>query len=343
MLITKITRNLANAAMKKPCFLFAEILLTYNCSQRCLQCNIPLREVEKRHIDVGDFRVIVNRLSAYGTQGLVLSGGEPTMHPRFETIMEDAARQGFMYKLLLSNLYFSQRRMRELTELLLRHKFNLTCSFDGLGETADIIRGGKNVSDIVMANMEYLDAENRRAGRPIKTLANIVISKLNLPQIPQMITRLEKLGWNISVDLYRNSSINHNQVDDMMISDWADLEEVMARVKESPNVVTPGWLLDGYKHYFNGGFEKQCPYISNLSLGSKFFVYPDGDVRVCMGEPIGNLLQQMPGEIFTSDIWQQRQQDFQECPGCWNTCYTPAAKISSYFKPSEIGKVFKMV
>ncbi|MFC1887557.1 radical SAM protein [Candidatus Cloacimonadota bacterium] len=339
----KVRKNLRNIIRKRPSFLLAEILLTYNCTQHCLQCNIPERAGDDNVISVNNCLDLLDRLARYGTQGIVLSGGEVTSHKDYGKIIEYAASKKFIYRHVLSNLYFSEPKMADFISLILENRFNLTTSFDGMNEIADKIRGGKNVASIVKNNMEFLDEENTRLGRPIRTTANIVLSQLNLYQVPEMISYLNELGWLINVDIYRNSSINHNQVDEMVITDFELLAEILRYLKNVKDLITPQWLLDGYVNYLKNDFEKACPYLHNPGLGSKFFIQPNGDVIVCIGDPIGNLFKQTPDEIFDSEAWQKKIREFELCPGCWNTCYTPVARMSKYFDWKESRKILKLV
>lgn len=341
--LKKLTQNITHMVQRRPAFLMAEILLTYHCTQRCLQCNIPQRASAENIISLKNFSLILERLANYGTHGIVLSGGEPLLHPQIETLIEYTAEKGFLYRHILSNLYISDLKIKRLTPLLLNHKINLTCSFDGLDGIADVIRGSKHTAETVMANMEYLDGQNKKMGRPIKTSANIVISALNLEQIPAMLDYLEQLGWMTNVDIYRNSSVNHNQVDAMVIENNGLFQKTIELVKASPVVVTPPWILDGYRSFLQDDFAKNCPYLSSPALGSKFFVHPNGDVKVCIGEAAGNLLEQTPEQIFSSETWQNKIKEFKNCRGCWNTCYTPAAKISNYLTWQDVKNILHMV
>lgn len=341
--LKKLAQNITHMVKRRPAFLIAEILLTYHCTQRCLQCNIPQRASAGNVITTKNFQLILQRLAAYGTHGIVLSGGEPLLHPQIETLIEHTAGKGFLYRHMLSNLYIDKAKIKRITPLLLNHKINLTCSFDGLDGTADLIRGSKHTAQTVMANMEYLDAQNKKMGRPIKTSANIVISALNLEQIPATLDYLEQLGWMTNVDIYRNSSANHNQVDAMVVENNGLFQCIIDRVKASPVVVTSLWILDGYRNYLEGDFAKNCPYLSSPALGSKFYIHPNGEVRVCIGEAAGNLLKQVPEQIFASETWQNKKKEFEECRGCWNTCYTPAAKISNYLTWRDVKNILHIV
>ncbi|MEJ2545361.1 MAG: radical SAM protein [Calditrichaceae bacterium] len=324
--------------------LFTEIILTLKCSQRCLQCNIPERgALPESTMKSEDFHRIIDKLHNYGTHGIVLSGGEPLMHPNFFDLLDYTLSKNFTYLHILSNLYIPKMKALKLADLIADNGIGITTSFDGLGSVADKIRGGKNVEKITLQNMKLINEAGKKYGKSIKGSANIVISQLNVHQVIQIIDLLSELGWMVNIDLYRNSSINHNQVDEMLIADYTELQKTLDYAINSASVVTPSWLLKGYIPYLNNNFEKQCPYLSTPSLGSKFFIQPNGDVKVCIGRLAGNIIENEPGEIFRSEKWEKKKEEFKECPGCWNTCYTPAARISNYLNIKEISNILKVL
>ena len=342
--LSQIKKNIPKILTHTPSMFFTEIILTLKCSQCCLQCNIPDHgHLPESTMKSEDFRLIINKLHTYGTHGIVLSGGEPLMHPDFFDLLNLTLSKKFTYLHILSNLFISKLKALKLADLIAENGIGITTSFDGLGLVADKIRGGKNVEKITLQNMKFINEAGIKHGKSIKGSANIVISQLNLNQVPQMIDLLSNLGWMVNIDLYRNSSVNHNQVDEMVVTDLYKLHEVLNYAIESKAVVTPSWLLKGYIPYLKNEFMKQCPYISTPSLGSKFFIQPNGDVKVCIGEPAGNILKDNPRDIFKSEQWKTKKEEFKDCIGCWNTCYTPASRISNYLNVKEISNIIKVL
>jgi len=289
---------------------------------------------------LSDFKTIVDRLDEYGTHGLVLSGGEALLHPQLEECLNYAMSKHFSYVHILSNLYYSQSKLESFMEMIFKHRIAISCSFDGFDEVADDIRGAEDVSKVVMGNMEYLDKENRKRGKPIKTGVNVVISQLNMHQIPAILSYLESLRWPTNVDVYYSSQ--RPEGDELKIVDFEGLRSVLERAKSSPAVITPKWILDGFIDSFHGKGPKYCPYLLSPSVGSRFFVQPNGDVKVCSGEPIGNLIAQTPQQIVDSAAWREKLKVFEACAGCWNSCYTLFSKMSRY-GVDEVSRSLRLV
>jgi len=274
-----------------------------------------------------NFRKLIDKLSNYGTQVITLSGGDPLLHPQLEEFADYAYRKNFARIHLLTTLYGSDKQIEKTIAIILKYDLSMSVSFDGFGEIADQLRGAKNVAEIVKKNMWWFEQENKKRNKPLPTGVNIVISKLNLHQVPDILDFLEEIKWSVDVDIYRWRSSNQIENDILKLEDTPEFRKVLDRVRKSPIVTTPKWLIDGFPDYINQKSPKYCPYLDTPVLGSKFFIEADGVVGVCIGEPVGNLLEQTPQELFNSKEWRQKIEEFKKCQGCWNTCYSPLARL----------------
>ncbi len=342
-LARRAIQNVKHMIARQPAILFTNILLTKFCTQRCLQCSIPLQATKSDVISVENFKRLVDRLDAYGTQVITLSGGEPMLHPQLEECVEYAVSKRFARVHLLTTLFGPEKLVEKTIGLVLKTGISLSVSFDGFGEVADRLRGVKDVERKVSRNIEIFRRENTKLRKPVQTGANIVINRLNLHQVPALLDYLEDLGWSTDVDIYRWASTNQRESEILKITDTPEFRKVLSRVKASPVVFTPDWLIDGFPDYLNGKTPKLCPYLDAPSTGSKFFIDPDGMVKVCIGDPVGNILEQTPEEIFSSSAWKAKLEEFRRCPSCWNTCYTTSAKLFQMQNFKDIIKALKVV
>lgn len=327
-LLRNLPRNVKRLLLREPGWIIPNLLVTYHCTQRCLQCSIPLKACQEMVITPKQVELICDKLLAHGTQGISISGGDPLAHPHLLDILKQVSDRRFAFTHLLTNLYGNSKLIDELIPVLISHRIHLTTSFDGFDDIADKIRGGTDVSRRVQDAMEKITIENAKARRPVQTRATVVISQLNLHQINEIISYLERINWEISVDIYRYSSIQHLDSDEMHIRDLDQLNVVLDRCLQSKNVITPAFLIKGYVNYLKNDYPKRCPYLDAPTLGSKFFIQPNGDVLVCQGGSVGNLFKQTPREIIRSDVWARRLADFKTCEGCWNPCYTTFTGIA---------------
>ena len=321
-IISRLPQNVLHLLDRRPGFILPNLLLTEHCTQRCLQCNIPEKVTSDSQMNFDNLKNIVSKLSAYGTQGISISGGEPLAHPHLLPFLNYLSSQKFAFLHLLTNLYAREQLIDDLVDMVISKRIHVTTSFDGFGDVADKLRGAQQVSERVMSAIEKLHKKNMAARRKIHTRATVVISQMNLHQIPEILSYFERIGWEVSVDLYRFSSRNHNDNDELRISDLEQLQEVLQICKASPVVVTPHFIIDGFVDFLQGNYKKLCPYLSSPVISSKFYIHPNGNVYVCIGDKVGNMLEQTPAEILASDSWKDKLEEFKSCKGCWNTCYT---------------------
>lgn len=338
----RAVRNLANAARGIPAVILANLLLTRRCTQACLQCSIPESAGDSPHMPFGTFTGALDLFARHGTQFVSLSGGEPLLHPRLEDCIRYAARGGFIHVQLLSTLYAGEAAVERTVATLLETGTGVQVSFDGFGEVADRLRGATGVSDRVMRGMELLTRGNRRLRRPVRTSANIVISRLNLHQVPDILRYIEGLGWKCNVDIYRWASDNQRECAGMKLVDGPELRRVLDIVRSSRAVTTPRAIIDGFPAWLRGEQPKRCPYLTSRGFGTKLYVNPDASVSVCLGPPFGDLLEDGVAGLFASTAWRERLDTIRRCPGCWNTCYTPAGIVFSPRSLRDVRDIWRM-
>ena len=334
-IIYHLPQNLLHLIDRRPGFILPNLLLTEHCTQRCLQCNIPEKVTRDSQMTFENMKTIAGKLSSYGTQGISISGGEPLSHPDLLPILTYLSEQRFAFLHLLTNLYSREKLIDDLIDLVIEKQIHLTTSFDGFDQVADTLRGANQVSMRVMEAIEKLHRKNLSARRKIHTRATVVISQMNIHQIPEILRYFEGIGWEVSVDLYRFSSRNHNDVEGLKFTDQKQLSEVLQLCKASPVVITPHYLIDGFIYYFKGDYKKMCPYLSSPVVSSKFYIHPNGNVFVCIGDKVGNLLEQSPAEILASETWKERLEEIRSCRGCWNTCYTTFGRKAFLFETAS--------
>ena len=113
--------------------------LTNRCNLRCRHC------FDERHAATGDLSmVVVDRLldesHGCGIDHLCFTGGEPSLHRRFDEIVSRASEAGYSFSFVSNGVNFGR-----LAPLLLRHRGafrGVTFSLDGAREpTHDRMRG----------------------------------------------------------------------------------------------------------------------------------------------------------------------------------------------------------
>ncbi len=315
--------------LRRPSMFFCSIRLTSLCSQSCMQCSIPSQS-DGSFVDPEAFAVITDKIKKYGTRVLTLTGGEPALHPQLEQIFQIARARNFRAVNLLTNLYYSEALQDKVISLALKYDVGIHTSFDGIGEVADKLRGAVKVQETVERAMLKINELRKDGFYQKKPTATVVVSALNIEQLPQIITRLEELDWNLNIDLYRWGSANHREEDVLKIKEKDRILDAIELIRGAKSLKTPLWYYDGLTKLHHGKSHKQCPYLISPTFGSKFFIHENGDLHTCMPNTLGNLITNEIEDIFRAEHWKSQKEDFQNCRGCWNNCYTVSSRALSY-------------
>lgn len=159
--------------------------LTNRCNLRCAHC------FDERHAAVADLpfeiiRKLVSEGRGCGIDELCFTGGEPTVHREFESIVQTVAGAGYAYSFVSNATNF-----RKVHALLLRYREpfrGVTFSLDGACETThDRIRGEGSFRRVMQAAALCLFS-----GLPFTF--NMVLTAWNRHEIGELVALAETLG-----------------------------------------------------------------------------------------------------------------------------------------------------
>lgn len=182
--------------------------ITDACNKQCRHC---LREVPPRphHLSYSLFLSLLRQLQAYQRPHLALTGGEPTLHPRFADMVRAMAAGGFTFHLVTNGSRIA--RTLQLVEPAGRQFVGLSVSLDGANpSTHDAIRGPGSyrevMSTIAACRVRGIDVScqmvvhrrNRGEVRPLAALCSeLGVSKLHLSHMQPTPENLQQ-GWILS-------------------------------------------------------------------------------------------------------------------------------------------------
>ena len=267
-----------------------------------------------------NFKLIAERLRNYGAYIGFISGGEATLVPHLDKILIEAKRTFSSATTLVSGLYNKPQIIQKFGRIALENNINIQTSLDGLGELGDDLRGAKNFSATVLKNMEWL-SENRGNSKSL-LYANIVINNLNLDQVPQLIRHAKDLGWKTTIGLYHTLTATTQYDEQMKLHPGKRLDNLLKFLDNNNDILNLNSFISGIGTYVAGKAPGFCPFIKAPTLATRTTIMENGDVHLCFGDPIGNLIKQNMGEIFTDQKYKQRISEYRQCKGCWTTCYT---------------------
>ncbi len=319
-----LIKNLAHGARhgirQKPLNSSTEIRLTRLCTQRCRQCQVYERRTEPASMDLALFRRVAAALKEYGAYIGFISGGEATLVPDLPEILLEAKKVFPVATTLVTGLYNKSETIRDIGRFCLDHDINIQTSLDGLGETGDILRGARDFSATVLRHMEMIAA--MRGSSQSLLYANIVLSRLNLGQIPEIIARARDIGWRVTIGLYHHLTETTREDEDLSLQPGPELDELLAFLDHNPDILNLNSFIRGIAPFIASGETTRCPFVASRFLMTRLTIMENGDVHLCWGGPVGNLFANSMQEIFSSPAYRQRLDEYAQCRGCWTTCYT---------------------
>ncbi len=139
--------------MLQPFYIY--LMLTEDCNYKCDFCIRNNLTHNKKHISKEHIANALNVLHhEYPNAILVLTGGEPTIHPQFIEILNEAVSL-FKYVQITSNGSFGEGVASIISNLLSDTNLFLQMSLDGTKETHDSMRGN-GAFDKVMHNLSRM-------------------------------------------------------------------------------------------------------------------------------------------------------------------------------------------
>ena len=79
--------------------------VTERCNSRCQACQYW--SIGKEDVDVKDVLAVVDRLQPLGLKNIMLTGGEPFLHPEFGLLLAELARKSFSVHVVTNGLFIA--------------------------------------------------------------------------------------------------------------------------------------------------------------------------------------------------------------------------------------------
>ncbi|MFO8013887.1 MAG: DUF5714 domain-containing protein [Phycisphaerae bacterium] len=153
--------------------------MTNRCNMACRHCLFASGPDDPAELPAGRILALAREASRLGCRVFALTGGEPTVHPEFERIVDGLLALEDAAVVVLTN----GRTLPDLAGALGRRpadRFHLQVSLDGLGDRHDRIRGRG-----AMAELQRNLASLRDAGRPF-TLS-MCVTRENVADMPGLV------------------------------------------------------------------------------------------------------------------------------------------------------------
>ena len=238
-----------------PSLRYLELQITDRCNLRCRHCYIG--EPKNKELPVAELKSVLDEFECMQGLRLLITGGEPLMHSRFDEINELLPAYGFRKILLTNGLLLNQKNIEGL------NVEEIQFSIDGMEHGHDAIRGEGTFQRVIKIVEETLSV-----GMAV-SISTMVHPK-NLAEFDEMDDLFRGLGirdWTVDVPCAEGSLKNN------------DLLQVTPEIG--------GKYLD---YGFGGGLHSGAEgFGCGLHLAA---VLARGDICKCAfysGEPAGNI------------------------------------------------------
>ena len=114
-----IVGQLQEECRRKHLLWSAGLELTYRCNERCRHCYLDIHEEQtpSRELSKNEWLKVVDQLARMGCMKVLVTGGEPTIHPAFLSICERIIKRGMLCDVYTNGLAISEDIFNSLCKL----------------------------------------------------------------------------------------------------------------------------------------------------------------------------------------------------------------------------------
>ena len=283
------------------------------CNCRCVMCDIWKDNKNLKQLNEEDIQGLLRSFRKFGTQQVLMSGGEALLNPKFFRFCEILRQYDIRITLLSTGLTLKQHAAN-----IISHVNDVIISLDGDAETHDHIRNIKGAFEKMrdgIRSIHSMDPAYPVTGRT-------VIHRLNFRKWKEIIESAKSLELksisflpaDVSSHAFNREVLWSEQRQHEILIDQSELEELHLIIEE---------IIKVYEHDFASGFIAESPnklrnileYYSAV-FGLNPFPYKkcnapwvstvieaDGTVRPCFfHSPLGNIRENSLEEIINGEV-----------------------------------------
>lgn len=330
--------RLVKSAIIKNRPLYVQFAVSKNCDLKCRMCHVVEARKHERELTLDEIKRLAETLAELDIGVLVLTGGEPLLRKDLPQIIEAFISRGINVRLQTNATLATDRRVEALVAAGLKE---VTISLDTLdaakqddinnseGSWMRIIRG-------ISVFSRHLPLKGNISG------INIVVSKLNLKEIPALIRFTTAIGFYASLipvhvsDAGSGGSAQHevSKNDDFIVradspdfafssDDFPSLDSTYAEVIRMKK--------NGFLVYNSNRFLRESPdFLKYKRIHWKcdspslyFSISPEGRFLPCVDiKTDKSMLSPDFTALYRSKVFKREIREIVErCPGCMYACW----------------------
>jgi radical SAM protein with 4Fe4S-binding SPASM domain len=158
--------------------------ITRRCNLHCVHCySDSTASHYPGELDIHECRAVLEDLAAFGVPAVLLSGGEPTVHPHFLELCEIAVGLGLRVTISTNGSRISPVMAHQLKELGVTY---VGISLDGIGKAHDAFRGQTGAFRKAVAAFRNCRAVGQKVG------LRLTLTPHTASQLPEILQFIEK-------------------------------------------------------------------------------------------------------------------------------------------------------
>jgi len=282
------------------------LLINRGCNLRCSFCDL-WQDFE--NMPLGKILPLLDQAVQIGTQTLVITGGEPFIHPDLWRVVRAAKDRGLSVNITTNGTLID----KHWDEMVGSGVDSLSFSLDGMPATHDEIRGQKGAWKRTVAGLDRVRLET-----DICTSVYFVVTHQNVAQLPQVYELARSKGaqfdfWpvNDAEDMYLQTDEDHALWRSALKHIGAQEPEVAARA---------AYYEEGLDYHAGNTGPVRC-----LGLIDQYGVTYDGRLLPCCvwggeGLTVGNVFERPLTELWRDPAVQAFRENMYR-DGCTAGCY----------------------
>lgn len=175
-------KNAANSSReRKPIIVWN---ITRTCNLRCVHCySDSMAQQYPGELDWDQMQAVVNDLSAYNIPSLLLSGGEPMIHPRFFDLVDLASAKGLKLTISTNGTLITAEKAAQLKAAEVAY---VGISLDGIGKIHDEFRRKEGAFDAAVRGFKYCHDVDQKTG------LRLTLTRHNVNNIERILDFIEE-------------------------------------------------------------------------------------------------------------------------------------------------------
>ncbi|MDP8234617.1 MAG: radical SAM protein [Candidatus Saelkia tenebricola] len=258
--------SLLSFVLGRPRPVYVHYGITHRCNLACRMCKVTEDKFEKE-LSVIEIKKMAKNLSDSGILYISIGGGEPLLRDDIVTVVEIFEQESIKVRLLTNAVLLNENLIVEFYKAGLD---GISISLDTLDEEKYAFITGNDYLKSVSNSIELV---SRYFKNRIKLL-NVVVSRLNLKELPQIVEFARGYDFMVSLVPIENPEAEFK----FQEKDYGDIDSIYEVLSKKRKVIfNSDRFLESSKDYFKGFFKNPRCYAGRLY----FSISPEGSFSPC--------------------------------------------------------------